>query len=471
MAQADHFAKDKVEQPVFRTTVEEDVDSIAHWIQKRRWSEHYFELRSQDRESLNKYLCLQNYLDKQEESEMAHLLARAKSTDSLRRKQSGSSNASDRTPSDQQPRENKSSVYITAAYETILATKGSYMDRPPFKVTAESMKHCRSLLTTEQTVPQDTLFRDDLFDKTCDSMRGRNEASVVRHISPLICPSPLVLQIYGARNLDCLTESVNEGWNSAIPVIYSRPQPDYSVGFGRCAFTEEQLEKLKPFVGEIASLYTSYFMGTWRMYFPFLTCEVKCGAAALDVADRQNAHSMTIAVRAVVELFRYVKREKELDREILAFSISHDHESVRIYGHYPLINGQKTNFYRHPIRKFDFTEEDGREKWTAYKFTKNVYDVWMPENFKRICSAIDDLPAGLNFELSQQSELQYPDDTELQFSPELEAVYSQQSNADSIAGLEEDDSLPASYESTQKTSVTHREEPQFKKPKKRAAGQ
>ncbi|KAM0267466.1 hypothetical protein ACHAQH_010108, partial [Verticillium albo-atrum] len=61
------------------------------------------------------------------------------------------------------------------------------------------------------------------------------------------------------------------------------------------------------------------------MYFPFLTCEVKCGAAALDVADRQNAHSMTLAVRAVVELFRLMKREDEVDRQILGFSISHDH--------------------------------------------------------------------------------------------------------------------------------------------------
>jgi predicted nucleic acid-binding protein len=48
------------------------------------------------------------------------------------------------------------------------------------------------------------------------------------------------------------------------------------------------------------------------MYFPFLTCEVKCGAAALDVVDRQNTHSMTLAVRGVVGLFKLVKREKEL---------------------------------------------------------------------------------------------------------------------------------------------------------------
>jgi hypothetical protein len=51
-------------------------------------------------------------------------------------------------------------------------------------------------------------------------------------------------------------------------------------------------------------LYTqlSFFMATYSMYFPFLTCEAKCGAAALDIADIQNAYSMTMAVRGIVEL-------------------------------------------------------------------------------------------------------------------------------------------------------------------------
>jgi hypothetical protein len=127
---------------------------------------------------------------------------------------------------------------------------------------------------------------------------------------------------------------------------------------------------------------------------------VKCGAAALDVADRQNAHSMTLAVRAVAELFRAVKREDEVHRQILGFSISHDHQSVRIYGHYPIIDGKDTKYYRHPIRKFDFTELDGKEKWTAYRFTKNAYDIWMPAHFKMICSAIDQLPSDLDFDVA-----------------------------------------------------------------------
>lgn len=124
-------------------------------------------------------------------------------------------------------------------------------------------------------------------------------------------------------------------------------------------------------MGEIGSKSTTYFMATTRMYFPFLTYEVKCGAAALDIADRQNAHSITVAVKGIIKLYRAIKREKELYREILAFSISHNYRSVRIYGHYAIIEGDKTTFYRYPIRDFSFTEE----KWAAYKFTMNVYDI------------------------------------------------------------------------------------------------
>jgi hypothetical protein len=106
-------------------------------------------------------------------------------------------------------------------------------------------------------------------------------------------------------------------------------------------------------------------------------------------------------VRGIVELFRLVNHEKELHREILAFSISHDHETVKIYGHYPVIDGNETTFYRHPIRKFDFTELDGKEKWTSYTFTTSVYNIWMPGHLKKICSVINMLSPDM-IEASQQ---------------------------------------------------------------------
>lgn len=333
---------------------------------------------------------------------MEHLLARKKSSPSLRRKRSDSGLSS--TPSDQRPREEKSAPYRDPRYKTLLATKGSYMDESKLGITDESKEIYYTLLNSKQMIPKDSLFRDNLFKQTCLLVEDRNEARVIRDITPLIVPSAEILTTYGATKLDCLIESLNEGWNNSIPLTGTRPQPDYSVGFKREAFTEDQLNKISPIVGDWIFGDQSFFMATYYMLFPFLTNEVKCGAQALDVADRQNAHSMTLAVRAIVELFRLVSRESDVHRQILAFSISHDHRSVRIYGHYPVIDGKDTKYYRHPIHDFSFTALDGKEKWTAYRFVKNVYDLWMPGHLDRIRSAINQLPSGVDFDVPSISE-------------------------------------------------------------------
>ncbi|TPX10699.1 uncharacterized protein E0L32_008268 [Thyridium curvatum] len=361
-------------------TSESATDPIRVWVTEGRWPEEQ---------------CWP-----EEPSEkvptMERLLARRKSSSYLSRKRSNS--ASSMTPSDQKPREEKSAPYRDPRYKTLLEIKGSYMTKSPLDLADASQAVCRSLLGKMQPVPGDTLFRDDIFEATCEKIYDKNEARVIQDVTRLIVPSAESLATFGAKHLDILTESVNEGWNNSIPFTSTRPQPDYSVGFRREAFTEEQLTKLSPFIGDFITGDQSLFMATYYMYFPFLTCEVKCGAAALDTADRQNAHSMTLAVRATAELFRAVNREGEVHRQILAFSISHDDRSVRIYGHYPVLDGKDIKYYRQPIRTFDFTELDGKEKWTAYRFTKNVYDTWMPAHFKRICSAIDQLPSESNFD-------------------------------------------------------------------------
>ena len=118
-----------------------------------------------------------------------------------------------------------------------------------------------------------------------------------------------------------------------------------------------------------------------------------CDPVGLDIADRMNAHSMTLAVRAIAALSRLRNRENKVHREILAFSISHNDQNVRLYGHYPVIDGATITFYRHSIRSFYLTDMDGKDKWTAYKFVKNVYEIWMPKHLARIRSVIDELPS------------------------------------------------------------------------------
>ena len=224
----------------------------------------------------------------------------------VRRKQSDSSLNSS---GDQTNREKKSAPYRTARYTTLLEGKGSYMYEPDFGITKGSKDLYQRLLGSEQAVPENSLFHDDLLKKTCRKMEDRNKGRVIQDTARLIIPSAETLATYGATHLDHLIERVNETWTGNIAVEGPMPKPDYSVGFRRSAFTAQEARS------------SHWQRLRKRMYFPFFTCEVKCGAVALDIADRQNAQSMTVAVRALVELFRSVKREKELDWEILAFSI------------------------------------------------------------------------------------------------------------------------------------------------------
>ena len=110
-----------------------------------------------------------------------HLFARKKrSSSSLRRK---NSQLTLQTPSDQLPREAKSAQYRNPEYEIRLEEKGSYMreyDDVDDDNKGENMKIlCKTLLERDQALRQDSLFRDDLFKKTCEKIRNRNEAMVI----------------------------------------------------------------------------------------------------------------------------------------------------------------------------------------------------------------------------------------------------------------------------------------------------
>ena len=361
---------------------------ISHWAEQKTWPEEYFD-----------------------ECRMHHLLARQKSSASLRRKRSETSLTRSATPSDQRPREEKSAPYRNASYPTLLETLGdSYMDESPLGITDTSKALHEDILKRECTTPKETLFGDDVFDKACRNVRDKNEARIILDFARLLAPSPESLAAFGATDLDILVESVNEGWSNSIPITSPRPQPDFAVGFRRSMFSDDQLSKIQPLLGGISSL--SYFRATYYMFFPFLTCEVKYGATGLELADRQNAHSMTLAVRGIVELFRLGKREKELHRELLTFSISHDHRTVRLYGYYPVFDGSKTKIHRHQIHTFDITALNGKERWTTYKFTVAVYHHSLTL-LKRIRSLVDDLPPDFALELCQQSEPQLSEPSEL----------------------------------------------------------
>ena len=150
------------------------VNPIDYWRKEGRWPEEYFKQDDQTRKDFkDRFRKRQLVREILGTSNMNHLLARKKSSSSLRRKQSEASSVtpSSTTPSDQKPREAKSTPYQSPQYETLLATKGSFMDKSELGITNASKSLCQTLLDAEQTVPQDSLFRDDLFEETCGRYR------------------------------------------------------------------------------------------------------------------------------------------------------------------------------------------------------------------------------------------------------------------------------------------------------------
>lgn len=343
---------------------------------------------------------------------MAYSLTRKRSTPSLSKHESDISGVS--------LREGKNPLVKSRRYQQVLESAGIHMGQPEQHLRASHTEKilCQELLKEGQPMPKDSLFDDNLFESTCEDIANRNEARVIQDIGRLIVPAPEELFRRGAAQLKHLIETVDEGWIKSIPLIKGpRPQPDFAVGLKSSAFTSAQLKKLQPSIGDWQT--TSRLVATDEMFFPFLTAEVKCGNEALNIADRQNAHSAAVAANAVVELYRLALRQDELHQKILTFSVSHDHRAVRIYGHYAVIKEKETLFYRHLVHDFSLISQEGKHKWTAYKFVRNVYEKFYPIHHERICSAVDQLPNPEDFAVesfSQQSNLDPPEQDSSQWS-------------------------------------------------------
>ena len=106
--------------------------------------------------------------------------------------------------------EDKSLAYRNPAYEDELKIKGSHLIKSPEGIINDSKLLYQKLLITVQAVPENSLFCNDLFKKTCNKLQNRNEVRVVENISPLIIPSAETLAIYDVTELNHLIFNVNK---------------------------------------------------------------------------------------------------------------------------------------------------------------------------------------------------------------------------------------------------------------------
>lgn len=289
----------------------------------------------------------------------------------------------------QSVREGSSPVAWTRHHEEKMRDAGLVMmeHQNRASITDDCQQVCGRLLKAEYTLPEGPSFDAERFIRVLEGAQFRNEARIVRDITPIVVPSAELLHIDGHASLANICEAMNAEWTQCDTLCGPRPKPDFVAGISGLAFTDEEKEKLR-------LIHTSSCPNLFpeNMYFPFLICEVKGSDRPVREAERQAMHTASIAIRAVIQLYRKISAAIEVHRKILAFSIAHDNSTVKIFGHFATIEDEKTTFFRHRLYAADFAadlapDELGR----AYKITRAIYENFFPQHLARIKTAISQL--------------------------------------------------------------------------------
>jgi hypothetical protein len=282
-------------------------------------------------------------------------------------------------------RDAKSYAYKAVNYVTILETKGCFMRPSDAGLSLEDVALSERLLNRSADTPHGTLFDVEFIDEFHNALQHRSEARLLVDLHPLLMPSAENLFIQGREELKDVIDSYNDPWLKTEPIYGPKPQPGHARGLKWSTFSDSQRRKLG-----IRTEENSLYAVRGDMYFPYLTAEIKCGNQALEFADRQNMHSMCIALRAVVNLAQEAGCLEEVHRRLLGFSISHELEGVRIYGYYPEVVEGGIKYYRWPLKQFNiWTEAD---KWACYRFVENLDREFLPIHRDRLMHLLQEIP-------------------------------------------------------------------------------
>lgn len=161
--------------------------------------------------------------------------------------------------------------------ERILTSANIIMDHQlgEAAISNDCKQLCATLVDATYEPPENSLFQEDLFWRVLNNVRSRNEARVVRDVSPYIVPSAELLFLRGALEHEYLTEEIQAEWTKCVTLAGPQPKPDYVVGFPTSAFTKNEIAKLKWYNGTPEKPTAKPTIFTTDLYFPFLTCEVE----------------------------------------------------------------------------------------------------------------------------------------------------------------------------------------------------
>lgn len=289
------------------------------------------------------------------------------------------------------PSKRKSSSVHRSDHLRRLVEHGVYM-RASALTQKSSKDLCRGFLTGDRIPGQYPCYPPEQIPNVLDRIQSLNEGRLQRDITPWVVPSAENLCFSGEEVPNYIGEEIQAEWTRCATMGSTRPKPDYTAGLLTSAFTNDEIEKLQNY----ASIERPFFF-TPNLCYPFLICEAKTGLVGMDKADRQNIHSASVAVRAIIELYKAAfgttnpDRVKDLYGKVLVFSVSHNNMQVNLYDHYAVLSDDSSKllkFYRYDIAMLGLTMDDGAERFKAYNFVRNVYEKFAPEFRKMIRTAV-----------------------------------------------------------------------------------
>lgn len=219
-----------------------------------------------------------------------------------------------------------------------LGENGIYM-RESKLMLKTSEDACSTLLLGDRVPAQFPCYPLERLSDIMDRIQPLNEARLQRDIMPWIVPSAENMYFSGEITIAYLGDEVQADWIRCTTMGSTRPKPDYTTGLLRSAFNQGEIDKLQNYCS-----FERPWLFTPNLCFPFLICEAKTGQVGMDKADRQNIHSASIAVAAIIELYKAAfgttKPEKvqELYGKVLVFSVSHNNKQVNLFGHYAVLD-------------------------------------------------------------------------------------------------------------------------------------
>ncbi|KAI9830320.1 MAG: hypothetical protein M1826_004931 [Phylliscum demangeonii] len=280
-----------------------------------------------------------------------------------------------------------------SAQQERLAQHGVYMNESTL-IQRSSKFLCKSFLAGDRLPTQLPCYPLEQVDNVLARIRTLNEPRLFRDVTPWVVPSAENLFFSSEIAVEYIREELDALWIKCATMGSTTPKPDYTAGLSHHAFSSGEVDKLHNY-----SSSEKPFFFTANFCFPFLICEAKPGLSGMAKADFQNIHSGSIAVRAILELYKAAfgstdpNRVNQLYGQVLVFTVSHDNEMVKLYGHYAVLRNTKLEFYRYNFAVFSLVMDDGADRYKAYNFVRNVYEKFAPEHRVRIQTAAAALPA------------------------------------------------------------------------------